>query len=182
MVLYSVVYCVALSAKLQCHWNFSIKNVGERKNRSRNPLPNHCYDCPDIKCFARKNREHLKTLAVKKPQAKYNNGKAISQEGHFYPQSWFCCFSRHQDQFDIIRYSRSPRFYREFIDYLKRQGVPESTLRILAETMPGTTVRHETSFEGETDQTDLFRSWNPARYRRGIYYDFAMFGFDLAES
>ncbi len=166
-----------LSLKLEETW--------KKVNFSR--LANHCYDCPDIKCFVRKNRENLKALAVKEKQQKNPKGhqEAFIQERHFYPQSWWCDFANHQDQFDTIKYSRSSRFYHEFVDYLKQQGAPESTLKPLAEVMPKTTVHHET-YKDPLRKKLIRQIYSDPEIMRDIaetyYYDFTMFGFKLAMS
>ncbi len=113
----------------------------------------------------------------------YDKGERYNGfQGHFFPQNWWCDFAHHWDRFDTIKYSRSARFYRELIDYLKQQGAPESTLIPLAEAMPETKVQHETYKDPRKENLSRQIYSDPEVLQHLVetyYYDFVMFDLHL---
>ncbi|CAJ0604432.1 unnamed protein product [Cylicocyclus nassatus] len=68
------------------------------------------------------------------------------EDVHVFPQNWRCSMETHYDKYEFIRYSNDPSgtLLQDLLPLLRKQGVSESTIDYIAESLRSGRTAHTT--------------------------------------
>uniref|UniRef100_A0A914X8F1 Carbohydrate sulfotransferase n=1 Tax=Plectus sambesii TaxID=2011161 RepID=A0A914X8F1_9BILA len=167
-----------LSGWMDKCYNLPAKNKGIQK------IPTWCYGCKNnLSCFVQRNYESN----LQFPQRYKDKYKIINLEDHFWPQNWFCNFTKYFDQYTILKYShdvdQGHEMFERLQQLLSQQNVEPSFIdKIIRQATER--PKHATLGQKPTEhyRNLLLSDKNMMRTLVKTYYhDFVMFSFPFPE-
>ena len=155
------------------------RNMSKIKARLGNMEKKWCLGCDkNLSCFVHRNYEKLLHSKNKEPN--------FSLEYHFYPQSWFCSFYSHINNYTILKFPTDDNqygdFYKAIGKFLRAQNVPSELVEKIEKKLATKRTFHSTT---GTKESRYYRNW---LFRdktlleivvKTYFHDFTTFGFEL---
>jgi hypothetical protein len=154
-------------------------HFSELSRKKRKKPKKWCYDCKNnISCFIHNNFKKLLVSHTGLPNIVYGN--------HFYPQNWFCGFSKHLKAYKLLKYSQeqdgTSKFIDEMTEIFAQKNVPEHLILTIKKQMLENKTKHATS---GTESANFYRNWILTDKKllnvvlKTYYHDYLIFGFQF---